>query len=209
MWNPRSIQPKSTQLDGANKNSQKKKRSSQVPRALTNNSMQKPSFYEEHVELCVHIPVVSLHWIALQWLQSVAGDKTEQRGIWIINPETKPGPVSNPLSLYLKSVYLGDWWLFPPLGWNLSALSVLLALIKAQRGFACEKSHPHVCASECNSKCAVATNFGKSFHLFSLKSTLLDNTTLQFRHSSKAQQDLSCAISNNERPKGLFRCYQM
>ena len=108
MWNPRSIQPKSTQLDGANKNSQKKKRSSQVPRALTNNSMQKPSFYEEHVELCVHIPVVSLHWIALQRLRSVAGDKTEQRGIWIINPVTKPGPVSNPLSLYLKSVYLGD-----------------------------------------------------------------------------------------------------
>ena len=33
--------------------------------------------------------------IALQRLRSVAGDKTQQRGIWIvINPAAKPGPVS-------------------------------------------------------------------------------------------------------------------
>ena len=144
---------------------------------------------------------MSLHWIALQRLRSVAGDKTRQRGIWIINPVTKPGPVSNPPLLISQICVFGRLVTFSPLSGEI-CLHYQCCWLK--RGFACEKSHPHVCASECNSKCAVAANFGKSFHLFSLKNTPLDNTTLQFRHSSKAQQDLSCAFRTTKGPKAFL-----
>ena len=104
----------------------------------------------------------------------MADDKTQQRGICVINPATKPGAVSNP-PLLISNLCIWATADFSPSGeicvCSISVVSGVPANDKpAQRRFACEKSHPSASASECcNSKCGVADNLRKSFHLFAAR----------------------------------------
>ena len=77
--------------------------------------------------------------IALQRLGSVADDKTGQRGVWIINPATKPGPVSNTQSSFSNVCIWAILVTFCPLRWNLkfTQLVFLALMTKTEYNWKC------------------------------------------------------------------------
>ena len=77
--------------------------------------------------------------IALQRLRSVADDKTGQRGVWIINPATKPGPVSNTQSSFSNVCIWAIFVTFCPLRWNLkfTQLVFLALMTKTEYNWKC------------------------------------------------------------------------